>query len=112
MRQLTLREKIGQLIVAGFPGPEIDEETQRLLAEYKIGNIILFAHNVVNREQLKGLCAELQRSITEHTGHAALISIDQEGGGSRACRRMPSTCRGRWRSPRRAAPKTPMRQDG
>lgn len=80
MRQLTLREKIGQLIVAGFPGPEIDEETQRLLAEYKIGNIILFAHNVVNREQLKGLCAELQRSITGHTGYPALISIDQEGG--------------------------------
>ncbi|MDR9853984.1 glycoside hydrolase family 3 protein [Paenibacillus sp. VCA1] len=80
MRQLTLREKIGQLIVAGFPGLDVDEETQRLFADYKIGNVILFAHNVQNREQLKSLCAGLQRSIAAHTGHPALISIDQEGG--------------------------------
>lgn len=80
MKELTLREKVGQLIVAGFPGHDIDAETQRLIADYKIGNIILFAHNVKNREQVRNLCADLQDEITKQTGHPALISIDQEGG--------------------------------
>ncbi|MCJ8014259.1 beta-N-acetylhexosaminidase [Paenibacillus sp. KQZ6P-2] len=80
MRELTLREKIGQLIVAGLPGLDLDEQTNRLIADYKIGNIILFAHNVKDKEQVKDLCSKLQKKITEHTGHPALISIDQEGG--------------------------------
>ncbi|GIP25746.1 beta-glucosidase [Paenibacillus sp. J23TS9] len=80
MKELTLREKVGQLIVAGFPGLDIDEQTQRLIADYKIGNIILFAHNVKDKEQVRSLCTDLQAKITEHTGHPALISIDQEGG--------------------------------
>ncbi|MGN7357237.1 glycoside hydrolase family 3 protein [Paenibacillus sp. SAF-054] len=80
MKELTLREKVGQLIVAGFPGQGIDEATQRLLADYKIGNIILFAHNVKDKAQVKSLCSELQEQITGNTGHPALISIDQEGG--------------------------------
>ncbi|MWV42089.1 glycoside hydrolase family 3 [Paenibacillus sp. HJL G12] len=80
MKELTLREKVGQLIVAGFPGHDLDEATQRLIADYKIGNIILFAHNVKDKKQVKDLCTELQVQITEQTGHPALISIDQEGG--------------------------------
>lgn len=80
MKELTLKEKIGQLIVTGFPGQDLDEATLRLIEDYKIGNIILFAHNVKDKGQLKHLNAKLQEKITEHTGYPALISIDQEGG--------------------------------
>ncbi|MBM7566836.1 glycoside hydrolase family 3 protein [Paenibacillus sacheonensis] len=80
MRALTLREKIGQLIVTGFPSTGMTEDLKRLIADYKIGNIILFSHNIANKSQLRELCGELRHTITQHTGFPALISIDQEGG--------------------------------
>ncbi|MFC5401295.1 beta-N-acetylhexosaminidase [Cohnella soli] len=80
MNHLSLREKIGQLIVVGFAAPHMTDDAKRLIAEYKIGNVILFSHNVENKRQLRALCEELQQTISEHTGYPALISIDQEGG--------------------------------
>ncbi|WP_276355316.1 glycoside hydrolase family 3 protein [Cohnella caldifontis] len=80
MSTMTLREKIGQLIVTGFPEPRVTDELRELIADYKIGNIILFSHNVESADQLRGLCDELQRLIAEGTGHPAFLSIDQEGG--------------------------------
>lgn len=79
-RDLTLREKIGQLIVTGFPGPVPGEELRDLIADYGIGNVILFSHNVENAAQLKALCDGLRREIGERTGYPPLIAIDQEGG--------------------------------
>ncbi|NBD26628.1 glycoside hydrolase family 3 protein [Paenibacillus glycinis] len=80
MKALTLREKIGQLIVTGFPATGMTGELRHLIAEFKIGNIILFSHNVEGKTQLRELCAELQHTIAAHTGFPALISVDQEGG--------------------------------
>lgn len=80
MKQLTLREKIGQLIVTGFPGASVSDEFKRLVADYKIGNVILFSYNAESIPQLKKLCGELHRLIELHTGLPAFISIDQEGG--------------------------------
>lgn len=78
--KLTLREKIGQLIVTGFPGPAITEEFTELVADCKIGNVILFSHNAVSVPQLGGLCTEIHSLIESRTGLPAFISIDQEGG--------------------------------
>ena len=43
---MTLREKLGQLIMFGFPGLTPGPEALRLIEEYKAGNIVLFAHNL------------------------------------------------------------------
>lgn len=80
MDKLTLREKIGQLIVTGFPSPRPSDEWLQFMAEYSIGNVILFSHNVENKEQLQQLCSQLRRVIEERTGFPPLIAIDQEGG--------------------------------
>jgi len=80
MNKLSLREKIGQLIVTGFPELQITDDLRHLITDYKIGNIILFTYNVENKRQLRTLCTELQQSILDNTGYPALISIDQEGG--------------------------------
>ena len=71
---------VGQRIMAGFPGTEIDEAFAALVREYKIGNVILFRRNVESREQLSRLCAELRALIVAETGVEPLIAIDQEGG--------------------------------
>ena len=78
---MTVTEKIGQRLVGGFPGTEMSEEFIRLVREYKIGNVILFQHNVESNEQLLELCGSIRELITRETGHRPFITIDQEGGG-------------------------------
>ncbi|WP_186802657.1 beta-N-acetylhexosaminidase [Lacrimispora celerecrescens] len=83
---MTLKQKIGQMIVAGFPAGELREDMIRLIREYKVGNVILFSHNIESRNQLKELCESIQRLVKEETGEFAFITIDQEGG---VVRRLP-----------------------
>lgn len=86
---MDLKAKIGQRIMSGFPGPEMNEEFINLVKEYKVSNVILFKHNIVNKKQLKKLCADIQALVKAETGHPALIGIDQEGG---VITRLPSDC--------------------
>ncbi len=74
------RISIGQHLVSGFQGKSIPEEFKERVKQYKIGNVILFEHNVESKEQLAELCGELDRLITTETGIKPLICIDQEGG--------------------------------
>lgn len=80
LADMTLTEKLGQMIVTGLPGPELDEEFVRLVREEKIGNVILFQYNQRDRAQLSKLCADLRQLILEETGIPPLISSDEEGG--------------------------------
>lgn len=77
---MDLREQIGQRLVIGFPGEEMSPEFQRLVKEYKIGNVILFQRNLKSMEQVKALCGDIQELVRRETGHDAFITIDQEGG--------------------------------
>ncbi len=77
---LTLRQKIGQMPVFGWPSTKITPEVAGLIENYKISNVILFSHNIEDAAQLRNLCAELQRRIRSSTGYPAFICIDQEGG--------------------------------
>ncbi len=74
------RKLVGQRMVVGFYGTEVNDDIRDLICNYKIGNIILFKHNVLNNNQLKAMCSELQDLVKLHTGHDAFITIDQEGG--------------------------------
>ncbi|MCD8021949.1 MAG: glycoside hydrolase family 3 protein [Lachnospiraceae bacterium] len=77
---MTLRDKIGQKLVGGFPGKEMSEEFIHMVRTYKIGNVVLFRSNIESSAQLKELCESIQRLIQEETGYPAFIGIDQEGG--------------------------------
>ncbi len=77
---MTVREKLGQLIMFGFPGTVPDSDALRLIEEYKAGNIILFSHNVESAAQLKNLCQQLRQQIFKATGILPFLCIDQEGG--------------------------------
>ncbi|EGD53120.1 Beta-N-acetylhexosaminidase [Thermoanaerobacter ethanolicus JW 200] len=78
--EMTLEEKIGQMLMVGFPSPTYDDHIKELVREYKIGNIILFSRNVKDGKQLKNLCNDIQKDVIKNTRIPALISIDQEGG--------------------------------
>ena len=80
VEQMSLREKLGQMFVTGFPSTEISDEMKEAIEHYKVGNVILFAHNIADKRQLGELTAELQRRFVAHTGIPGFITIDQEGG--------------------------------
>lgn len=77
---LTLDEKIGQLVMVGFDALDVNEHVIELIQEYRIGNIILFARNVQTPEQLFTLNKHLQQLAMMELGIPLFISIDQEGG--------------------------------
>ena len=75
-----LNLKIGQLFMAGIPGPRLDEETEILLRDYNLGGIILFARNIENPVQLAKLCRDLQNTAMKYHNLSLFLAVDQEGG--------------------------------
>jgi beta-N-acetylhexosaminidase len=79
-KELTLEQKIGQMVMCGFEGTEPSEEIVRLIKEQAIGGVIYFARNVSSTGQVAELGESLQAAARE-SGHEPLwIGIDQEGG--------------------------------
>ncbi|MFB0844055.1 beta-N-acetylhexosaminidase [Paenibacillus oleatilyticus] len=77
---MTLEDKVGQLIQAGFHSLEPDEHILDLIERRRIGGVILFARNVQSTAQVAALTGKLQEAA-QRAGTAPLwISIDQEGG--------------------------------
>ncbi|MYD54904.1 MAG: glycoside hydrolase family 3 protein [Chloroflexi bacterium] len=83
---LSLEDAVGQMLLIGFRGETLDDETTALLDEISPGGVILFDYdgpsggeqvrNIVSPEQLKALTADLQ----EASERPLLIAIDAEGG--------------------------------
>ncbi len=80
LHKMTLDQKLGQLIVTGFPAGEISGDFRELVEEYSVGNVILFRYNQFSYPQLKGLCRELTEWIGAKTGIPPFITSDEEGG--------------------------------
>src|SRR6266550_4083043 len=67
---------LGQLIMIGVPGKELDEKTARLFRKVKPGAFILFGRNIESAPQLRKLIDDL-RDLSEVE---PIITVDQEGG--------------------------------
>ena len=81
MQYPSLRQMIGQMLLAGFPGTAMpDAQAIRLMEEYSVGNFILFARNVGPAAETARLCGALSRAAYEKTGFAPFLAVDQEGG--------------------------------
>ncbi|MCK4258795.1 MAG: beta-N-acetylhexosaminidase [Halanaerobiales bacterium] len=81
LQEMTLEEKIGQLLMVGFPGTEITSEMTRLIIKNNLGGIIYFSRNVKSNDQLAKTSTEFQNLAKESSsGFPLFISIDQEGG--------------------------------
>jgi beta-N-acetylhexosaminidase len=67
---------LGQLIMTGVPGKELDAETAALFRRVQPGAFILFGRNIESATQLRKLIDDL-RDLSEIE---PIITIDQEGG--------------------------------
>jgi beta-N-acetylhexosaminidase len=69
-------DSLGQLIMTGVPGKELDEKTARLFRKVRPGAFILFGRNIESAPQLRKLIDDL-RDLSEIE---PIITVDQEGG--------------------------------
>ena len=67
---------LGQLILTGVPGKEIDPATAALFRKVQPGGFILFGRNIESAPQLRKLIDDLRDLIAIEP----IITIDQEGG--------------------------------
>lgn len=78
---LTLREKIGQLMMFGFDGITPSKEIVELIEEHHVGGIILFGRNIGTAKEALELTYELQKTAKKANHQLPLlISTDQENG--------------------------------
>ncbi len=80
LAQMTLEEKIGQVMVIGFDGLEADAGLLEMIQKYHVGGVILFARNVESPHQVAALTNALQSAALESDHPGLLVAIDQEGG--------------------------------
>ncbi|MFV3011672.1 beta-N-acetylhexosaminidase [Clostridium botulinum] len=84
--EMTLEEKIGQMVIVGFDGYEVNDQVRSLIRNYHVGGFILYGYNVKNASQLLALINYIK--ITNHINKIPLfMSVDEEGG---RVSRMPS----------------------
>lgn len=79
INELTIEEKIGQMIIVGLDSSYITPRTKNLILKHKIGGVILYRKNFKTYRDLLNLIKEL-RALNKNNKIPLFISIDQEGG--------------------------------
>ena len=76
MDDMTIEEKIGQMIFAFYNKDVVDDELKDIITNTKIGGFVLFAKNFSTYEKTLSFIKE----VKEYNSIPLFISIDQEGG--------------------------------
>ncbi len=79
--QMSIEQKVGQLIVVGFGGTRINADIRSIIRQHFVGGVTLFARNIQSSRQVARLTNDLQ-TLTRATEHQIplFIAMDQEGG--------------------------------
>ena len=81
--EMSIEEKVGQLLMVHFHGEEANEEAKSLIQKTKVGAIIYFnwSNSLHSPEQVQKLSSSLQKLAQENRFPIPLlIAVDQEGG--------------------------------
>lgn len=81
--QLTIEEKVGQILMVHFHGEEANLNAEILIRKAYIGSFILYnwSNGLHNRDQVKKMCEGLNGIALSNAHKIPLfISVDQEGG--------------------------------
>jgi beta-N-acetylhexosaminidase len=79
-RDMTLEQKIGQMIMMAVPGDRMNQAAELILKRYRPGGVILFGYNLNSFERNKNFIQDMQDASYSFAGIPLFISIDQEGG--------------------------------
>ncbi|PID01929.1 beta-N-acetylhexosaminidase [Sporosarcina sp. P2] len=79
IQEMQLDEKLGQLILMGVQGPQLDSVAKGFIQDRHVGGIILFKRNFVSVSQSLSLINDLKQANT-NAKTPLFISADEEGG--------------------------------
>ncbi|HOV27675.1 MAG TPA: beta-N-acetylhexosaminidase [Pseudobacteroides sp.] len=79
LNEMTLDEKIGQLVIVGFEGETIDSNTKELIEKYHVGGVILFKKNIKSVSQTAVLINSI-KEVNYVNKLPIFVSVDEEGG--------------------------------
>ncbi|WP_242403747.1 beta-N-acetylhexosaminidase [Paenibacillus pini] len=79
LSQMTVEEKIGQLVLVGVDGLEVNPNTTTLIQKYKVGGIIFYKSNIKDTEQALKFMNEI-KNINRENPVPLWMSVDEEGG--------------------------------
>lgn len=80
MLNLTLEQKIGQLLLIAVPGDSMSSESKEILKKYQPGGILFFKYNIAGKDKFAQYIADLQNEIVLDGSIPLITTIDQEGG--------------------------------
>jgi len=78
--KMTLEEKVGQLLIVGFPQNTKKETIQEYIDNFKVSGFILFKRNYKDFDSLYALVKDLKESNSLKNPLPLFISVDEEGG--------------------------------
>jgi beta-N-acetylhexosaminidase len=76
LQNMTLDQKIGQMLMVRFNYPTYGAALNAMLTQYHVGSVIEYAGNIGSKSQL----TELNKQIQQNAELPVIISVDQEGG--------------------------------
>lgn len=79
LSDLSLEEKVGQMIFAGIKGTDITNETKKIISTHQVGGIILFKDNLKNANQSVSLLNAIKQENTNNKV-PLFLGVDEEGG--------------------------------
>ena len=78
LQSMTLEEKIGQMVMIGIHGTELNDDIRFLLNEFHFGGVIFFDRNMESVEQVKKLVNDIETVANQKV--PMLFALDEEGG--------------------------------
>ena len=79
IEELSIKEKIGQMVMIGIDTNYITDRIKNMIRNYKIGGIILYRRNFATYQDMLNLIREL-KYLNKENKIPLFIAIDQEGG--------------------------------
>ncbi len=77
--EMTLYEKIGQMVLVGLDGYENGDASRQMIEKYHVGGFILYSQNIKDSNQLLDLINSLKASNLANK-IPLFLSVDEEGG--------------------------------
>ena len=77
---LTLKQKIGQMLIIRIFGKALTDDYKEIVKKYKIGGVILYSSNYDSYDEMLNLINEIKRYNKENNIPPMFVSIDEEGG--------------------------------
>ncbi len=79
LNDMTLEEKIGQLVMVGVEGKTLDSDIKELVVKHYVGGVILFKKNIKSATQAAAFINSI-KEVNSVNKLPIFISVDEEGG--------------------------------